>query len=40
MLTIHDMVGLKRAGSFNPDYLHLQRLERHRRAKGPAGLPL
>lgn len=39
-LTILDMEGLKAAGLFNPDYLHLARLSRHRIAKGPAEVPL
>lgn len=37
-LTIPDMKALKRAGLFNADYLHLERLHRHPNAKGPRAL--
>ena len=33
-----DMDALKRERAFSPDYLHLKRLERHRKAKGPVEL--
>ena len=40
-LTIPDMVALQRAGLFNPDYLHIKRLDRHtdagRKAQEVAG---
>lgn len=40
MLTIPDIDALKAAAVFNPDYLHLRRLTRRPRAKGPAELPV